>query len=121
LLQYKAQQGVKVYVLLFAEASTVIALGSALVKATLEDLDDNIKVLCHGPPVANMLFSHHQKTVVVSGAFFSPTLLISALYICITLSVKLFIIFGVCFYNYEGPTLSMDNFMIFVILSFTFA
>jgi phospholipase D1/2 len=68
LLQHKAQQGVKVYVLLFAEASTVISLGSAFVKATLEELDDNIKVLCHGPPVANMLFSHHQKTVVVGDA-----------------------------------------------------
>lgn len=66
LLQAKAQQGVKVYIMVFKENELAINLGSKLAKAYMESLDKNISFIAHGPPNwAKVWYSHHQKTVIV--------------------------------------------------------
>ena len=65
LLQFKAQQGVQIYILLYKEPPGLV-LGHAMVKQQLELLHPNIKVVLHGPAaLAQLLYSHHQKTAVV--------------------------------------------------------
>lgn len=64
LLKKKADEGVKIYVLPWSETKIAIDLGSANVKAVLEKLSPNIKVLCH-PLMHPIKWSHHQKTVIV--------------------------------------------------------
>lgn len=63
-LRRKANQGVRFYVLPWSETKIAIDLGSANVKAVLEGIHPNIKVLCH-PLVTPIKWSHHQKTIIV--------------------------------------------------------
>ena len=66
LLQRKALQGVKVYILLYQEIERATALTSLHTKNYLEALHPNIKVLRHrGPATTSLVFTHHQKFAVV--------------------------------------------------------
>eukprot|EP01060_Flectonema_neradi_P014845 TRINITY_DN21512_c0_g1_i1.p1 TRINITY_DN21512_c0_g1~~TRINITY_DN21512_c0_g1_i1.p1 ORF type:complete len:973 (+),score=152.15 TRINITY_DN21512_c0_g1_i1:142-3060(+) len=63
ILQIKAFEGVKVYILLYAEVEAAISLSSANSAQHLESLHtENITVLRHRGPLA---FTHHQKFVVI--------------------------------------------------------
>lgn len=64
LLLKKAQEGVKVYILLWNETSLAVPLNSSATKRKLESLHENIKVMKH-PPREPLNWSHHQKIVVV--------------------------------------------------------
>lgn len=70
LLRYKAQQGVKVYVLLYKEISLVgHGNDSMTVKQELEAMSDNIHVIRHPNKLMGgskaLLWSHHEKIVVI--------------------------------------------------------
>eukprot|EP00462_Mataza_sp_D1_P022126 CAMPEP_0175129754 /NCGR_PEP_ID=MMETSP0087-20121206/5641_1 /TAXON_ID=136419 /ORGANISM="Unknown Unknown, Strain D1" /LENGTH=856 /DNA_ID=CAMNT_0016411925 /DNA_START=63 /DNA_END=2630 /DNA_ORIENTATION=+ len=66
LLQTVASRGVQVKIILFqAYSNYALYLGSEMVKAHLEALSPNIKVLLHYPYWADAFWSHHQKLVVV--------------------------------------------------------
>eukprot|EP01117_Protostelium_nocturnum_P008283 TRINITY_DN2958_c0_g1_i3.p1 TRINITY_DN2958_c0_g1~~TRINITY_DN2958_c0_g1_i3.p1 ORF type:complete len:1225 (-),score=367.75 TRINITY_DN2958_c0_g1_i3:22-3696(-) len=64
LLRKKAEQGIKIYVLVWNETKVAMTLNSYHTKTTLEKLHSNIKVLTH-PPSTPIYWSHHQKIVVV--------------------------------------------------------
>lgn len=70
ILQYKAQQGVKIYVLLYKEVDYVGQSNDSLrSKSYLESLHPNIRAIRHpnkfvGGATA-VLWSHHEKIVVI--------------------------------------------------------
>jgi len=70
ILKYKAEQGVKVYLLLYKEVEGIGQTNdSGAAKAYLESLSHNIRVIRHpnkfmGGSTA-VLWSHHEKTVVI--------------------------------------------------------
>jgi phospholipase D1/2 len=68
-LKFKAEQGVKVYVLLFKEIEYILENASLKCQVFLESLHPNIKVIRHpnklvGGSIA-LFWSHHEKIVVV--------------------------------------------------------
>eukprot|EP01061_Rhynchopus_euleeides_P020187 TRINITY_DN3291_c6_g1_i1.p1 TRINITY_DN3291_c6_g1~~TRINITY_DN3291_c6_g1_i1.p1 ORF type:complete len:635 (+),score=207.52 TRINITY_DN3291_c6_g1_i1:914-2818(+) len=66
LLQRKALEGVRVYILLYQEIERATALTSLHTKQYLESLHPRIKVLRHrGPASTSLVFTHHQKFTVV--------------------------------------------------------
>jgi phospholipase D1/2 len=64
LLVRKAQQGVQIFVLPWAETKVAMDLNSHNTKQVLERLHPNIRVICH-PLTWPMKWSHHQKTLVI--------------------------------------------------------
>ncbi|EGG17307.1 phospholipase D1 [Cavenderia fasciculata] len=64
LLQRKAKQGVKIFILLWDETKIATFKGSKRAKDKLEELHNNIKVIRH-PPFTPIYWSHHQKTLIV--------------------------------------------------------
>ncbi|XP_071779656.1 phospholipase D1 [Centroberyx gerrardi] len=67
ILKRKAEQGVKVSVLLYKEVEVVMGLNSEYTKRTLMGLHSNIRVIRHPDhmPSAALLWAHHEKTVVI--------------------------------------------------------
>ncbi|KAJ8922579.1 hypothetical protein NQ315_007609 [Exocentrus adspersus] len=71
LLERKAKQGVKIYILLYKEVEMALGLNSYYSKQKLISASDNIKVLRH-PDHARagvFLWAHHEKTVVVDQTY----------------------------------------------------
>ncbi|KAJ8351715.1 hypothetical protein SKAU_G00231910 [Synaphobranchus kaupii] len=66
-LKRKAEQGVKICVLLYKEVEVVLGLNSEYTKKTLMGLHSNIKVIRHPDhvPSTDLLWAHHEKTVVI--------------------------------------------------------
>uniref|UniRef100_A0A671SWJ6 phospholipase D n=1 Tax=Sinocyclocheilus anshuiensis TaxID=1608454 RepID=A0A671SWJ6_9TELE len=66
-LKRKAQQGVKIFVLLFKEVEVVMGLNSEYTKKTLMGLHPNIRVIRHPDhmPSTALLWAHHEKLVVI--------------------------------------------------------
>ncbi|XP_066265990.1 phospholipase D1-like isoform X2 [Branchiostoma lanceolatum] len=66
-LKRKAEEGVKVFVLLYKEVEMAIGLNSFYSKTTLLNLHPNVKVLRHPDhlPGGIFLWAHHEKVVVV--------------------------------------------------------
>nr|XP_015218822.1 PREDICTED: phospholipase D1-like isoform X2 [Lepisosteus oculatus] len=66
-LKRKAEQGVKVCVLLYKEVEVVLGLNSEYTKKTLMGLHPNIRVMRHPDHVPStiLLWAHHEKTVVI--------------------------------------------------------
>ncbi|KAL2081324.1 hypothetical protein ACEWY4_023177 [Coilia grayii] len=66
-LKRKAEQGVKVCVLLYKEVEVILGLNSDYTKKTLTGLHSNIRVIRHPDhvPSAALLWAHHEKTVVI--------------------------------------------------------
>ncbi|KAJ8407331.1 hypothetical protein AAFF_G00279050 [Aldrovandia affinis] len=66
-LKRKAEQGVKICVLLYKEVEVVLGLNSEYTKKTLMGLHSNIKVIRYPDhvPSAALLWAHHEKTVVI--------------------------------------------------------
>uniref|UniRef100_H3ACG7 Phospholipase n=1 Tax=Latimeria chalumnae TaxID=7897 RepID=H3ACG7_LATCH len=67
ILQRRAEQGVKVYVLLYKEVEMALAINSGYSKNTLMELHPNIKVMRHPDHVSSIVFlwAHHEKLVVI--------------------------------------------------------
>ena len=60
-----ANRGVKVYVLVYAECSLALTLNSAHTQHALEDLHPNIQVERHPLNCTDLLWSHHEKLVII--------------------------------------------------------
>ncbi|MBP3800956.1 MAG: hypothetical protein J6I85_02835 [Clostridia bacterium] len=60
-----ASRGVKVYVLVYAECSLALTLNSAHSQHALEDLHPNIQVERHPLNCTDLLWSHHEKLVII--------------------------------------------------------
>ncbi|XP_063969847.1 phospholipase D1-like [Lytechinus pictus] len=69
ILKRKAEEGVKVFVLLYKEVEVALNLGSLHTKQTLLGLHPNIKVMRHPDHIPGgagvVLWAHHEKVVVV--------------------------------------------------------
>ena len=64
-LEYKAKNGVKIYILLYYECSLALTLDSEYTQNTLEHLDKNIEVTRHPSDKLDLLWSHHEKLVII--------------------------------------------------------
>ena len=60
-----ALRGVEVYILVYCEMTLALTLNSKHSKDTLQDLHDNIKVCRHPKDSLDLLWSHHEKLVVI--------------------------------------------------------
>ena len=60
-----ANRGVKVYVLIYAECSLALTLNSAHTQQALESLHPNIQVERHPLGCSDLLWSHHEKLVII--------------------------------------------------------
>ena len=65
ILKFKAKKGVKIYILIYYECSLALTLNSKYTQDTLEKLDKNIKVTRHPSDKFDLLWSHHEKLVVI--------------------------------------------------------
>ncbi|MCJ8748818.1 hypothetical protein PDJAM_G00169210 [Pangasius djambal] len=70
ILKRKAEQGVKVCVLLYKEVELALGINSGYSKRTLMGLHPNIKVMRHPDHVASVVFlwAHHEKMVAIDQA-----------------------------------------------------
>ena len=65
-LNYKAKQGVKIYILVYYEVSLALTLNSKHTEEILNGLNKNINVTRHpSDPFSTLLWSHHEKLVVI--------------------------------------------------------
>ncbi|XP_078420516.1 phospholipase D1-like isoform X2 [Cetorhinus maximus] len=66
-LKRKAQQGVKIFVILYKEVELALGINSDYSKQTLKRLHPNIKVMRHPDHVSSSvyLWAHHEKIVVI--------------------------------------------------------
>ena len=64
-LEYKAKKGVKIYILLYYECSLALTLNSKYTEDTLEKLHKNIEVTRHPSDKLDLLWSHHEKLVII--------------------------------------------------------
>ena len=64
-LEHKAKEGVKIYILLYYECSIAIKLNSKHTMDTLEKLHKNIVVTRHPTDKLDLLWSHHEKLVII--------------------------------------------------------
>ncbi|GIY46661.1 phospholipase D1 [Caerostris extrusa] len=71
ILKRKAQQGVKVFVLLYKEVEFALGINSLYSKQQLVEMHPNIKVLRHPDHVTNgtLLWAHHEKLVCVDQTY----------------------------------------------------
>lgn len=66
LLQEKAREGVKIYIMVFKEFSMALALNSQHTKTWLEKLHPNIRVQRHPDHLGGILYwAHHEKLAVI--------------------------------------------------------
>ena len=68
ILEYKAKKGVKIYILLYYECSLALKLNSKHTQDTLEKLHKNIVVTRHPTDKLDLLWSHHEKLVIIDQA-----------------------------------------------------
>ena len=60
-----AKKGVKIFILLYCEVSLALAINSGYTKATLTSLHENILVTRHPKNDGTLLWSHHEKLVII--------------------------------------------------------
>ncbi|XP_035980850.1 phospholipase D1 [Fundulus heteroclitus] len=67
ILRRKAQQGVRIFVMLYKEVELALGINSGYSKRTLRHLHPNIKVMRHPDHVSSAvyLWAHHEKIVVI--------------------------------------------------------
>ena len=65
ILEFKAKKGVKIYILIYYECSLALTLNSKHTQDTLEKLHKNIKVTRHPKDKLDLLWSHHEKLVII--------------------------------------------------------
>lgn len=64
-LNYIAKKGVKIYILVYCEFSLALTLNSKHTKRFLVGLDPNINVARHPKTSFDLLWSHHEKLVII--------------------------------------------------------
>ena len=64
-LEARAKKGVKIYILLYYECSIALTLNSKYTQETLEKLHKNISVTRHPTDKLDLLWSHHEKLVII--------------------------------------------------------
>ena len=64
-LNHLAKKGVNVYILVYCEMSLALTLNSKHSKRVLVGLDSNIQVIRHPKDTFDLLWSHHEKLVVI--------------------------------------------------------
>ena len=64
-LDYKARQGVKVYILIYYECSLALTLNSKHTENMLIKLNNKIKVTRHPSDAFTLMWSHHEKLVII--------------------------------------------------------
>ncbi|KAJ2401938.1 hypothetical protein GGI23_001063 [Coemansia sp. RSA 2559] len=71
LLKRKAEEGIKIYVLVYKEVTVSLTINSAYTKRKLQSLHPNIMVQRHPDHLAGgtMFWAHHEKAVVVDNTF----------------------------------------------------
>ncbi|KAJ2548674.1 hypothetical protein EV175_004736, partial [Coemansia sp. RSA 1933] len=71
LLKRKAEEGIKIYVLVYKEVTVSLTINSAYTKRKLQSLHPNIMVQRHPDHLAGgtMFWAHHEKVVVVDNTF----------------------------------------------------
>lgn len=71
ILQRKASQGVRVYILMYKEVELGISINSLFSKQWLMRLHPNIKVLRHPDPSRGgpLFWSHHEKLVIIDQSY----------------------------------------------------
>ena len=60
-----AKNGVNIYILIFCEPSLALAINSLHTKRTLQYLHPNIKITRHPKGTKSILWSHHEKLVII--------------------------------------------------------
>ena len=65
ILDYKARQGVKIYILIYDEVSIAVTLNSTHTIDMFKAINPNIKVSRHPPGAGTLLWSHHEKLVII--------------------------------------------------------
>lgn len=60
-----AERGVKVYILIYQECSLALTLNSKHSKDAMKNLSSNIKITRHPKEALDLLWSHHEKLVVI--------------------------------------------------------
>ena len=65
ILDYKARQGVQVYILVYYEMSLALTLNSAHTEEAFKKINKNIKVTRHPTGAGTLLWSHHEKLVII--------------------------------------------------------
>ena len=65
ILKFKAKKGVKIYILIYYECTLALTLNSKHTQETLEKLHKNIKVTRHPYNKLDLLWSHHEKLVII--------------------------------------------------------
>ena len=65
ILYLLAKKGVKIYILLFCEVSLALAINSFYTKTVLKNLHENIKITRHPKGTNSILWSHHEKLVII--------------------------------------------------------
>ena len=65
ILYVRANEGVKIYIQLFAETRLAMNLGSVEAKDILSSLHPNIQVMRHPVNSLEFLYSHHEKLVII--------------------------------------------------------
>ena len=64
-LNFKALQGVQVYILIYYECSLALTLNSKHTEDALIGINKNIKVTRHPSDAFTLLWSHHEKLVII--------------------------------------------------------
>ena len=64
-LNYKAKQGVKIYILIYKEFSVALSINSAHTEKLFTKLNENIKVTTYPPFTQALLWSDHEKLVII--------------------------------------------------------
>ena len=65
ILNYKAKEGIKIYILIYYECSLALTLNSKHTEQILSKLNKNIKVTRHPSDAFTLLWSHHEKLVII--------------------------------------------------------
>ena len=65
ILQFKAKKGIKIYILIYYECTLALTLNSKYTQETLEQLHKNIMVSRHPSDKLDLLWSHHEKLVII--------------------------------------------------------
>ena len=60
-----AKRGVKVFILLFCEVKLALAINSSYTKEVLKKMHENIKITRHPKGTSSILWSHHEKLVII--------------------------------------------------------
>ena len=64
-LMQKAESNIKIHILVYKEVTLALAIDSSHTKNTLNNLQPNIKVTHHPKNKTDLLWSHHEKVVII--------------------------------------------------------